>query len=325
MLTLNYYKNRKSRTNIETAKIGFKDIKMTVSATGQTEAEEEVSLKFQTSGKLAWVGVKKGDYVKKWQAIASLDKEELQKNLKKKLLDYMKERWNFEQITLDDYRDMALTETIRRTKEKAQFDLDKSVLDVEIADIALKYATIFTPIEGIVTKIDTPFAGVNVTPTSTEFIISNPNTMVFKAKVDEIDIGKIYLGQKAKVILDAYAEEEIESKVSEIDFSPTITSSGGTAYLVTFPLPQNNSSQKYKLGMNGEVQITIAEIQHTLAVPLDALQTDNQHFYVWVRKDENYEKKWVKTGISDDSYIQILEGLEEGQEVVISGFQNFKK
>jgi len=114
--------------------------------------------------------------------------------LKQKLLDYMNERWDFEQTTLDDYQDAALTETIRRTKEKSQFDLNRVVLDVEIADIALKYATIFAPIPGIVTKAGSPFPGVNVTPVSAEYIISNPDALVFSAKVDEVDIGKIRQG-----------------------------------------------------------------------------------------------------------------------------------
>ncbi|HUS59910.1 MAG TPA: biotin/lipoyl-binding protein [Nevskiaceae bacterium] len=75
----------------ETAKIKKEEIIQTVSASGGVEAENQVTLKFQTSGKLAWVGVKKGDKVKKWQAIASLDKYDLQRKLIKALRDYSKE------------------------------------------------------------------------------------------------------------------------------------------------------------------------------------------------------------------------------------------
>ena len=80
----------------ESVKRGILEEKLTIS--GTVEAEEKVVLKFQTSGRLSWVGVKTGDYVKKFQGIASLDLRDVEKNLKKKLLAFMNERWDFEQI-----------------------------------------------------------------------------------------------------------------------------------------------------------------------------------------------------------------------------------
>ncbi len=59
------------------------DIKKELTLTGQIEADNQVNLKFQTAGRLAWVGIKVGDRVKKGQAIASLDKRKLRKNLEK--------------------------------------------------------------------------------------------------------------------------------------------------------------------------------------------------------------------------------------------------
>ena len=89
-----------------------------------------------------------------------LDTRELQKKLQKALKDYMKERWDFEQerenygITTDNLDSYTLSNEVRRILEKNQFDLDKAVLDVELKDIALKYATLISPISGIVTHID---------------------------------------------------------------------------------------------------------------------------------------------------------------------------
>src|SRR3990167_5544115 len=73
------------------------DLKEELVISGELDANEKATLRFPTSGRLTWVGVKEGDYVKKYQGIASLDKMELEKNLKKKLLAYMNERWDFEQ------------------------------------------------------------------------------------------------------------------------------------------------------------------------------------------------------------------------------------
>ena len=156
-----------------------------ITLSGDIEAEQKASLKFQTSGLLAWVGVKEGDVVKKWQAIASLDKRELQNSLNQYLNTYTKERWDFEQAESDnkDWQTRGMSdlarEEVKRSLQKNQFDLNNSVLAVESRSIALKYATLVTPIEGIVTKVDSPLAGANITPASAEFVVMNPDSLYF--------------------------------------------------------------------------------------------------------------------------------------------------
>lgn len=315
---------RSKKNDLKTTTVKKKDIAQIISASGKIKSDEEATLKFQTSGRLSWVGVKEGDKVKKWQAIASLDKKELEKELKQELLDYMNERWDFEQTSMDDYRDQALTETIRRVEEKAQFDLDRVVLDVEIADIALKYSTLITPIEGIVTEIEAPYAGVNITPATAEFVVSNPDKLIFSANVDEVDIATVKKGQKGILFLDAYLEEEIKTQVEQVEFTSTTTSGGGTAFRVKFQLPPNTAEEKFKLGMNGDVEIFIEEKKDILVVPFETVQEDDQGTYVWLMKENKPVRQPVKTGISNDVYTEIVEGLQEKDKVIISGLEKYK-
>lgn len=308
----------------ETAKVKKQDIFKTVSASGEVRAENQVSLKFQTSGQLAWVGVKEQDQVKKWQAIASLDRRELEKDLKKKLLAYMNERWDFEQ-TQEDYniegrpieKVGVLTEAERRILQKAQFDLDSTVLDVEIKDLAYKLATIVTPIEGIVTDIDVPIAGVNITPATATFVIADPSQMKFVANVDETDIGQVCLGQKVKIALDAYPVDEFEGTVKKIAFSSTATRGGGTAFEVEISLPENNQ-KKFKVGMNGDAEIILAEKEGVLTVPLEALKTREGKTYVQVVEGRSIKEVEVQRGLESETNVEITEGLWQGQ-IVIKG------
>ena len=85
-----------SSASIKTTTVKRGEIIKIVSASGKVVSDEEVELKFQTSGLLTWVGVKEGDKVQAWQAIAQLDTRELQKNLEKALRDYSKERNDWE-------------------------------------------------------------------------------------------------------------------------------------------------------------------------------------------------------------------------------------
>lgn len=314
---------------IKTAEVARKDLVLTVSASGEVKSETVVSLKFQTSGLLAWVGVKKGDYVKKWQVIASLDKRELEKALKKELIDYMNERWDFEEdrqtynVTTDDLDKNTLSNSIRRLLEKAQFDLDRDVLDVEIAHLAVDLATIVSPIEGIVTNIDVPIAGVNITPAQATFTVADPQKMVFEASVDEVDVGGIKEGQKAILSLDAYPDEEIESGVVQVNFESVTTRGGGTAFPVKIKLPENKEL-KFKLGMNGDVEIILEKKENTFAVPSSAIMRREDKHYVFVVVDKVAKIQKVKIGLETETETEILEGIGEGDEVIIEKFSQIK-
>ncbi|MBU2051642.1 efflux RND transporter periplasmic adaptor subunit, partial [Patescibacteria group bacterium] len=241
----------------ELAPVTREDIRQTVITSGKIRSQTQVDLKFQTLGRLSWVGVKEGDSVKKWQTIASLDQRELEKTLQKYLLDFSKERADFDEDLKVTYKDTALTDTISRILQKNQYDLDKAVLDVEIKNIAIKLAALTSPIAGIVTNITVSVAGVNVTPTSAVFTVADPEHLLFEAEVDETDIGRLEVGQSAELVLDAFPDEPISLSVSRIDFNATIDSSGATVYQVEFDFDQSMIDH-LRLGLNGEITITTA-------------------------------------------------------------------
>ena len=301
---------------IKTAKVVRRNLIQTVSASGKIKSAKKVNLKFQTSGKLSWVGVREGNRVKKWQAIASLDKKELRKKLKQELIDYMNERWDFEQ-THQDYKDSLVTDSIKRILEKAQFDLNRDVIDVEIADLTLKLATIYSPINGIVTHIDTPVAGINITPSTAKFTVADPDQVYFEADVDEVDIGQIKEGQETTLILDAYPEEEIKGNVSWIGFQAQTTRGGGTVFPIKIKLRQNKD-YKFKLGMNGDIEIVTAKKENVLTIPRKYLRTKADQNQVYLLKNGKLEIRNVKTGLTTLSQVEILNGLNEGEKVALT-------
>ena len=291
-------------------------IRQTVNASGKIESQNQVELKFQTSGYLSWVGVKEGNQVNKWQAIASLDQRELQKTLEKTLRDYSKERNDFEEDLQVTYRDKTLTDTIKRLLEKNQWDLDKTVLDAELKDIALKYSTLISPIAGVVTHIDTPIAGVNITPAAAVFTIADPLKLNFVAEIDEIDIGKLMLDQPAELVLDAFPGETFPLTVNWLDFSSSLDSSGATVYLVKFNLL--NPAAKLRLGMNGEITINVAEKTDVLTVPSSSVTQLKDSSNVQVVINNRVEDRQVNTGIESEDSIEITSGLNDGETVIVA-------
>lgn len=306
----------------ETTQPEKKDLTQIVDASGVVAAHEEAVIQFQSSGKLQWVGVQKGQAVKKWQAIASLDRESLQQNLKKELLDYESERWDFEQDH-DDYNSNGLPiektvtdDAVKRILEKAQFDLDDAVIDYELAKLSYDLAVIYTPIEGIITEIDSPLPGVNITPATARFTVTNPNSMYFDVKIDEADIGLIKEGQTVEIVLDAYPDETYEGTIEKIHFASVTTRGGGTAFPVEISLPEN-TDLRFRSGMNGDAEIVTAKTEAALSLPYRAVKGSSKP-YVEVIENRKVIQKDVQTGLETETYIEILSGLSEKDVVIVS-------
>ena len=303
----------------ESVKRGILEEKLTIS--GTVEAEEKVVLKFQTSGRLSWVGVKTGDYVKKFQGIASLDLRDVEKNLKKKLLAFMNERWDFEQGRDDKsvrgrelYQVPGLTDAERRVLDKAQFDLDSTVLDVEIASLAKEYAFLWTPIEGLVTRIDAPFVGLNITPATAEFEIINPKSVYFSANADQSEVVTLAEGQIGELVLDSYPEATISGTVKSIAFTPKAGETS-TVYEVKFSINNDNTNYKYRVGMGGDLSFVTKRKVDALYLPVKFIKSENGKKYVTIKQNGKEKKEYVEIGMETDANTEIVSGLKAGDTV----------
>ena len=306
--------NTKTETTITPQR---KNISDQITLSGSVDAASKAELRFQTSGQLAWVGVKIGDKVKKYQAIASLNKDELKKQLQIDFNNYKTSASNFYD-TSDKYKDTVIDTEMKRILERSQSTLDNSVINYELGDLTIKYATLTTPIAGIVTNIDQPNSGVNISPATATFSIIDPKSIYLKSQIDQEDVIKIKVGDKTTVKLDSFSDQTFDSKITYISYTP-ISGQTSTVYEVRFELPKDNDDLKYKIGMDGDAIITLKENQNSLVIPIDALTQTESETYVLVKNpnDNQLVKKIVKTGIETDTEIEILEGLSENDQVII--------
>ncbi|OGV91533.1 hypothetical protein A3A66_00145 [Microgenomates group bacterium RIFCSPLOWO2_01_FULL_46_13] len=298
---------------VETAVVERQSLTKTLVVSGEIEALEKVDLHFQTVGKMTWLGVKEGDTVKKWQVIATQDQRGVEKSLKQDLIIFEKELREHDQTIENWEKDRR--ETILDLLKTAQGELDSAVLDVEIRNVALELSRLVTPIGGVVTQLDQAVAGVNITTTDI-FQIVNPETTYFVAEVDEVDIGSVTTGQKATIIFDAYSDKEIETEVAQVDYAASTSESGGTVFLIKLKLPETEMLF-YRLGMNGEATIVVEEKNDVLAVSLEAVETSDGKKLVTVMRGGQEESVEVKLGIETEEMVEVVEGLIEGDRVVI--------
>jgi len=289
----------------------------TLAVTGEIDASEKVSLHFQTGGRLSWVGIKEGDVVKKFAGIASLDTRQLQKTLQKYLNTYSKERRDFEQSTTDnDELAIALSTDIRdrakRTLENAQFDLDNSVIDVELQAIAKEYSFLYTPIGGIVTRVDATEPGTNVSVTDIYQVI-NPESIYFSVSVDQTEVVDLKVGQRGTITFDAYPDQKVSGAITSIGFTPK-TDESGTVYEVEMTF-ESAGINGYRLGMTGDVEFVLNEIKNTVVVPIEYIIDEDGREFVQKQVQEQMKKIPVETGQEYGGMVQILDGLFAGDVI----------
>lgn len=296
------------------------DLKSSLSFSGKVDAGEKVVLKFQSSGRLTWVGVKEGDYVKKFQGIASLDREQLKKTMEKYLNTYVKQRNSFEGSSADNKNyetsgtlSNAQKEAVKRTLSDAQASLNNSILDYEIQNLAYKDAYLYTPIEGLITRVAISEVGTNITPAGAEFEVVNPKTVFFSALADQTEIIKLRAGMKADLSLDAYPDEKITGEIISAAFSPKEGESG-TVYEVKIAMSDDNSDMKYRLGMTGDVEFIFDQKSNVLSVPAKYVKGNGKR-EVYKLVNGKKEKVEIKIGETMDGSVIVLDGLKEGDVV----------
>lgn len=291
-------------------------LRQTLSVSGEMNVDEKVALKFQSGGRLAWVGVKAGDYVKKGANIASLDQRQLEKTLQKYLNTYSKQRQTFEQtVDNNDQLTLSLSQDLRnqaqRLIDQGQSDLNNSVIDVEIQTLAKENTYLVSPIDGVVTRLDAPKAGMNVSITD-QYEIINPDTMYFSIAVDQTDVVKMSIGQRGSIVLDAFPEKKLSGTVSSIGYIPE-SDETGTTYEVKMMLDSYTFIPR--VGMTGDVEFVMKELPNAVAVPLEYVEETEDKTYVYKKIDNVFKQVEVTTGPEYDGMVEIKQGVYEGDTI----------
>jgi macrolide-specific efflux system membrane fusion protein len=158
-------------------------------------------------------------------------------------------------------------------------------------------------------------ASSNSSDSSTPVLyVTNFSSVTVKASVNEIDLPKIKLGQKATVTLDAFSDKTFVGKVSRIDKIGSV-SSGVVTYNVYVTI--DSPPADIAAGMTASANIQIDRRDNAIAIPSSAIKTSGDQSIVTVlKKDGKTEERTVETGLASDSQTEIISGLKEGEQVV---------
>ena len=357
VLPLFFGKSKMGGIRLETAQVERGTIANSVTATGTVEPVTEVDVGTQVSGIIDKLYVDYNDVVKAGQLIAEMDKVNLQAELKSAEAQLASSKTEFEYQQKNYARSKVLHkkqlvsdtdyETATYNYEKAKAAYEQSQASMVKVRRNLEYATITSPIDGVViNKVveegQTVAAGFE---TPTLFTIAADLTkMQVIADVDEADIGNVKEGQRVQFTVDAYPNDTFEGVVQQVRLGESDDSSSSTSTssssVVTYEvvITADNPDLKLKPRLTANVTIFTMEEENVLLVPNKALRfipepklmetlglqvNDNSanikkgEKFVWVKENNVLVTKAITVGVSNNNYTEILGGLNEGEVVAV--------
>ncbi len=332
-----------------------RDITQVVEASGTINPVNTVSVGSTVSGLISGLYADFNSVVKKGQLLAEIDPRTFQATvdqnkaslynakanlleyeakleLNKKMYDRYKKLYEKQYVPLSevdqaesDYKaSLAQVEAARYQIKKAEAEYDSSLVN-------LGYTKITAPVDGIIISRDIDMGQpVAATLNAPELftIAQDIEKMQIEVAVSEADIGKVKEGQTAKYVLDGYPDDIFYGTVTQVRIDSTTTSNVVTYTVI---VSVDNSDLKIKPGMTANVSIIVSESKDVLAVPNFALKfspADNTKRYekqgLWVQEKGKLVRKEVETGASDDTFTEIVSGINEG-DLVATGSGNTSK
>ena len=220
---------------------------------------------------------------------------------------------------------LELTETEYTNELKiAQAEVKQAKAALDFALVQLSYAVISSPISGIIASITTQ-EGENVAAglsAPTFVTIINLDRLQVDAFVNETDIGKVKVGQDVTFTVDAYSDKEFSGKIIAI-YPKAVIQQNVVYYDVVIAI--NETKDLLRPDMTVSVTIYAEKRENILTVPNKAIQREEGKRYVYLLENNKTDKKEVITGWRDSYYTEIVEGLKEGENVIIGDIEPGKK
>lgn len=321
--------------NVELVTVSRQSLKSTVSATGTIRPVDSVEVSSKITARIKSVLVKENDVVKAGQTVAILDGKDYEATKDQASYKVANTRSKYNRA---EYL-YSIGAKSKEELEDAEYDYDTAESSLSKTESDLAETVITAPMDGIVVGEPKTAGTMAVQGNSNPTVIMTIADLSRKqilAKVDETDIGSVRVGQKATFTVDTYTGRTFTatvSKISQTDItnswntnSSNSSSSSSSASVIYYyvVLDVDDPDNLLLPAMTARVEIVTDEKENALAVPISALKTDSTGSYVMVQlegagKDGiSQEKRYVTTGIYSDEYVEILDGLTDGERLAIS-------
>jgi HlyD family secretion protein len=313
----------------QTVRVGRRDIGNVVKATGiiKPRVGAEVRVGSRVSGVVKRLYVRIGDRVTKGQLLAELDDRDLLARRDEAAAAVQQADVNLGYATTDLQRKRQLAaegvlsrselDLAERAAAVAERQLTAARASLTYAATQLAYGRIEAPIAGVVASVSTQegetVAASFAAPTFVTLV--DLSRLEVWAYVDETDIGRIRIEQQARFTVDTYGDQAFEGHVTTVYPKAEIRDNVvNYVTVIRFDQPRDRTLRPE---MTTTVRIALDLRQNVLALPIRAVRREGDRAFVLSRQGDTIERRPVTTGSRDASYWEIVDGLHEGDEVLI--------
>jgi macrolide-specific efflux system membrane fusion protein len=312
-----------------TVQASRRDLRATVLATGVVRpmVGAEVRVGSRVSGVLERLYVTVGDRVSRGQLLAQLDSAELAARVKQ--AEAVLENARAERTyAVQEYAraiELGAKEIITETEIAAserQRDVTASQVrqaeaNLESARIQLGHTKIYAPIGGVVAEVATQVGEtVAASFASPTFVtIIDLDRLEVWAYVDEADIGRVEVGQRAVFTVDTYADTDFEGKVTAI--RPMAEIQGAVVNYVTVIQIADGHGKILRPEMTTTVNVLLESRENVIAIPNSSVRRDRGGTYAFVMQDGARVRKDIRVGYRGRDYTEVVQGLDEGDRVIV--------
>ena len=336
-----------------------KDLELSIEASGEIEAISTIEIKSKASGEVLFLGAEVGDYIKKGDVLARIDQRTPNNILAQAQADLELSKVRLGNAQSQLIRGEALHkegsisdkafEDIQETYASAKSSVIRTEVNLENANISLDDTIVRSPTEGTIIKRSVEVGQVISSPSvavgggTVLMKMADLGSVRVRALVDEIDVGKVRVGQEVSIKVSAYRDKQFFGKVSKIEPLAKVEQN-----VTTFPIliDIDNKDNLLLLGMNTDVIIQILDESVSISIPTGSLRTRKDiksaaamlempeqivtdflknkvkgesfnKFIVIKESNTGPELAWVQIGKSDLSNVEVISGLIDGDKVFV--------
>lgn len=370
---------------VQTEKIGKRNITQIVTGTGKIQAEKKVDISAEVSGEIVSLPFEEGDEVSKGQLVVRIKPDAYypqmrqqeagirvqESNLKAQEVNLIKNELELNRIK--ELFSKGLASQSELDNAQANYDATLANMNTIRAQINqqraglssvqydLSKTTIIAPMSGTVTQLNNEIGekvlGTMSNMGSDILTISDLSSMEAQVEIGETDVTNVKIGDTARIQIDAFPDKIFTGYVYEIANTATSKGTGTQEEVVNFIVKIRIDKEDFELrpGMSCTVDIEVNSKENVLSVPIQCVTTRDEDTVsmkempegdqelinkktedkgiqknkpkeiVFVVENGVAKKKVVKTGISDATYIEIIEGVDEGEDVVKGSFKAINK
>ena len=321
---------------VKISKVQRGNITESYSFTGNIQPWKEVNIVPDLPGKVARIYVEVGDRVEQGQILAELDTRTAKLQLEQAEAGLAVAQANFHSASRDWERMQNLHkkgtlspqqyEKAQLAYEAAKAQLQQAKAALNLAKHQLEVSIMKAPFNGIITgkninegEYINPAMGGMRPQGSSVVTLMDLSKVKIEIHVSERDVGKIHIGQKANITVDAYPGKKFHGEVSNINpAADPMTRSFAVEITVA------NPEMKLRAGMFARVEIVTAERKNVLLIPVDGILSKGSKSYAFVVENGKARKRPLQLGLQEGSMVQVVSGLQEGEKIITIGKEMVK-